>query len=115
MIRPGQRQDILAQPLQQRGHVGGQGDRSGFFPVGVCGQTALAENESLPPESKMPLSKPVFRRRLRSVIQDLMYFAARLTKHSNRWGLSLWWSNPWRPVWERVYACLRKPPDPASS
>ncbi len=75
----------------------------------LCGQTALAENESLPPEAKMPLSKPVFRRRLRSVIQDLMYFAARLTKHSNRWGLSLWWSNPWRSVWERVYTCFRTP------
>jgi hypothetical protein len=80
----------------------------------LCGQTALSENKSLPPEGKMPLSKPVFRRRLRSVIQDLMYFASRLTKHSNRWGLSLWWSNPWRPVWEAVYACFRSPPDPAT-
>jgi hypothetical protein len=80
----------------------------------LCGQTALSENKSLPPEGRMPLSKPVFRRRLRSVIQDLMYFASRLTKHSNRWGLSLWWSNPWRPVWEAVYACFRSPPDPAT-
>ena len=79
----------------------------------LCGQTALAENESLPPESQMPLSKPVFRRRLRSVIQDLMYFAARLTKHSNRRGLSVWLSNPWRSAWERVYARLLRPPDPA--
>ena len=61
----------------------------------LCGQTALAENASLPTESKMPISKPVFRR-LRSVIQDLMYFAVRLTKHSHRWGLSLWRSNLWR-------------------
>jgi len=36
----------------------------------LCGQRTLAENESLPPEAKMPLSKPVFRRRLRSMIQD---------------------------------------------
>ncbi len=77
----------------------------------LCGQTALAENEDLPAEEQMPLSKPVFRRRLRSVIQYLMYFAARLTRHSNRWGLSLWRSNPWRSVWQRVYACLRTPPD----
>lgn len=75
----------------------------------LCGQRALAENQSLPPEEKMPVDKPVFRRRLRSVIQDLMYFAARLTWHSNRWGLSLWRSNPWRSVWERVYACFRTP------
>jgi len=59
----------------------------------------------------MPLSKPGFRRRLRSVIQDLMYFAARLTKHSNRWGPSLWLSNPWRSAWERVYTRLLRPPD----
>jgi hypothetical protein len=62
----------------------------------------------------MPLSKPVIRRRLRSVIQDLMYLAARLTWHSNRWELSLWRSNPWRSVWESVYACIRKPPAPAT-
>lgn len=70
----------------------------------LCGQTALAENQRMPSEAKMPLAKPVFRRRVRSVIQDLMYFAARLTWHANRWGLSLWRSNPWRSVWESVYA-----------
>ena len=80
----------------------------------LCGQTAIAENESLPPEAKMPLSNPVFRRRLRSVIQDLMYLAARLTWHSNRWRLSLWRSNPWRSAWESVYACFRKPSAPAT-
>ena len=80
----------------------------------LCGQTALAENDNLPPEAKMPLSKPVFRRRLRSVIQDMMYFAARLTRHSNRWGLSLWRSNPWRSVWESVYARFRRQTAPAT-
>jgi len=80
----------------------------------LCGQTALAENDRLPPEEKMPLSKPVFRRRLRSVIQDLMYLASRLTRHSNRWGLSLWRSNPWRSVWRSVYARFLHPPTPAT-
>lgn len=80
----------------------------------LCGQTALAENADLPPEATMPLSKPVFRRRLRSVIQDLMYFAARLTKHSHRWGLSLWRSNPWRSVWESVYERFLRSMTPAS-
>src|SRR5208337_3734266 len=32
----------------------------------LCGQTALAENADLPPEAKMPVSKPVFRRRRRN-------------------------------------------------
>ena len=80
----------------------------------LCGQTALAENQELPPEAKMPLSKPVFRRRLRSVIQELMYLAARLTRHSNRLGLSLWRSNPWRSVWERLYARFCQPTTPAT-
>jgi hypothetical protein len=80
----------------------------------LCGQQALTENQSLPPEAKMPLDKPVFRRRLRSVIQDLMYFAARLTWHANRWGLSLWRSNPWRSVWERLYERFRRPMAPTT-
>jgi hypothetical protein len=81
----------------------------------LCGQTALAENDDLPPEAKMPLSKPVFRRCLRSVIQDLMYLATRLTKHSHGWGLSLWKSNPWRSVWESVYERFLRPMMPTSS
>jgi hypothetical protein len=80
----------------------------------LCGQTAIAQDEQRPPEAKMPLSKPVSRRRLRSVIQDLMYFAARLTRHAHRWGLSLWRSNPWRSVWEDLYHCFLQPTDPAT-
>jgi len=80
----------------------------------LCGQTALEESDRLPPESRMPLAKPVFRRRLRSVIQELMYFAARLTRHAHRWGLSLWRSNPWRAVWESVYDRFLRPKTPAS-
>jgi hypothetical protein len=67
--------------------------------------------ETGPFAAKMGLSPS---RRLRSVIQDLMYFAARLTRHSNRWGLSLWRSNPWRSVWECVYARFLKPTTPAT-
>ena len=44
----------------------------------LCGQTALAENDALPKERKIPVAKPMSRRRLRSAIQELMYFAARL-------------------------------------
>ena len=63
----------------------------------------MAEDEHLPPDERMPLSKPVARRRLRSVIQDLIYLAAKLWHHSNRWGLALWQNSPWRGVWQRVY------------
>jgi hypothetical protein len=69
----------------------------------LCDQVALAEDRHLPPNEKMPLSKPVTRRRLRSVMQDLMYLAARLTRHARRFGLKLWRDNPWRFVWQRLY------------
>ncbi len=69
----------------------------------LCDQVALSEDRRLPPSEKMPLSQPVTRRRLRSVMQDLMYLAARLTRHARRFGLGLWKDNPWRFVWQRLY------------
>jgi hypothetical protein len=75
----------------------------------LCDQVALAEDKPLPPEQKMPLSKPVRRRRLRSVMQDLMYLAARLTHHARRWGLALWRDNPWRFAWQRLYHRFTQP------
>jgi len=75
----------------------------------LCDQVALAENRDLPPSKKMPLSKPVTRRRLRSVMQDLMYLAARLTRHARRFGLKLWRDNPWRFVWQRLYHRFTQP------
>ena len=69
----------------------------------LCGQTALKQNEQLPPEEKMPIRKPVERRRLRSVMQDLMYLATRLTHHARRLGLSFWRDNPWHGVWRELY------------
>jgi hypothetical protein len=69
----------------------------------LCGQTSLHENGQLPQEKRMPIRKPVARRRLRSVIQDLMYMAARWTYHAHRWGLSFWRNNPWQGIWESVY------------
>ena len=51
----------------------------------------------------MPIRKRVRRRRLRSVIQDMIYMASRLVRHARHWSLALWKHNPWRPVWQRVY------------
>ncbi len=75
----------------------------------LCDQVALVEDRRLPPNEKMPLSKPVTRRRLRSVIQDLMYLAARLTRHARRFRLKLWKDNPWRFVWQRLYHRFTEP------
>jgi hypothetical protein len=69
----------------------------------LCGQNAIQQNGQLPPEKRMPIRRAVTRRRLRSVIQDLMYRAARLTRHAHRRGLSFWRNNPWHGIWESLY------------
>jgi hypothetical protein len=81
----------------------------------LCGQMSLQENGQLPKEKRMPIRKPVARRRLRSVIQDLMYLAARLTCHGHRWGLSFWRNNAWHGVWERLYRRFTSPACPSTS
>jgi hypothetical protein len=70
----------------------------------LCGQQGLKEQRRLPVEQQAPLPKKIFRRRLRSVIQDLMYLAAKLTRHANRWKLAFWQNSPWRAVWRSLYA-----------
>lgn len=81
----------------------------------LCGQTSLRQNRQLPAERQMPIRKPVARRRLRSVIQDLMYLAARWTYHAHRWGLSFWQNNPWHGVWNSLYERFRGQARPAPS
>ena len=72
----------------------------------LCGQSALKEDRHLPPETRAPIRRRASRRRLRSVILDLMYQAARLVRHGRRWGLSFARHNRWFPVWHRVYGTL---------
>jgi hypothetical protein len=72
----------------------------------LIGQIALQEDRHLPPEKRMPIRKAVKRRRLRSVIQDLMYAASRLVYHARRWRISLARRNPWRGAWTCVYTRL---------
>jgi hypothetical protein len=75
----------------------------------LMGQMSLSEDKKLPPDEKMPLAKKVKRRRLRSVIQDLMYFASRLIRHGRRFILGIARSNPWRRAWEKVYERTYRP------
>jgi hypothetical protein len=70
----------------------------------LCGQGALAEQRRLPLEERAPLGKKVFRRRLRSVIQDLMYLAAKWVRHANRWRVVFWRNSPWGATWRGLYA-----------
>lgn len=69
----------------------------------VIGQSSLLENRMLPPGRRAPVRAKIKRRRLRSVIQDLMYMAARMTHHAKRWGLTFWHGQRWMPVWQKVY------------
>jgi len=70
----------------------------------LCGQGALKEQRRLPAEERAPMRKKVFRRRLRSVIQDLMYLAAKFVRHANRWKVVFWQNSPWGATWRGLYA-----------
>ncbi len=62
----------------------------------LIGQQSLREGGA-------PIRKVVFRRRLRSVIQDLMYLACRLVRHARRWSLSFGRHCSWFANWRGVY------------
>lgn len=78
----------------------------------VTGQRALDANETLPPDDQAPLKRDgqgrrrIRRRRLRRVIQDLMYLAAKLTRSGRRWRLHLSDSCAWSRVCGGVYERL---------
>jgi hypothetical protein len=76
----------------------------------LCGQGALKEQRRLPAEERAPLKKKVFRRRLRSVIQDLMYLAAQWVRHANRWKVVFWRNSPWGATWRGLYARFTRAP-----
>ena len=62
----------------------------------LIGQESLREADA-------PLRKQVSRRRVRSVMQDLVYLACRLVKHARRLVLSFGKNCPWLKTWRRVY------------
>ena len=78
----------------------------------VTGQRALDEHETLPPADQPSLKRDrqgrrrIQRRRLRRVIQDLMYLAVKLTRSGRRWRLHLSESCAWSPVCGGVYERL---------
>jgi len=62
----------------------------------MIGQESLREDDA-------PIRKQVSRRRVRSVMQDLVYLACRLVRHARRWTLSFGRYCPWLTTWRRVY------------
>jgi hypothetical protein len=67
----------------------------------LCGQVAMTKGY-LP-------RKKVMRRRLRTVIQDLMYMASRLIWHARRLRIALSAYNPFRRIWAETYQCFAFP------
>jgi hypothetical protein len=68
----------------------------------LCGQESLREdNGNL--EKRPPQRKKARRRRLRTVMQDLIYMASRITFHARRMYLSFGRHNPWVYVWQNIY------------
>ena len=62
----------------------------------LIGQESLREGDT-------PLRKEVSRRRIRSVMQDLIYVACRLVSHARGWKLSFGRNCAWFKTWRRVY------------
>lgn len=68
----------------------------------LCGQESLREdNGNL--ENRAPHRKKAQRRRLRTVMQDLIYLASRISFHARRLYLSFGRYNPWGAVWQNLY------------
>jgi len=74
----------------------------------------LDEDDDLPPEQKPPIKRVarrghrprMKRRRLRRVIQDLMYLSAKLVRTGRQWRIRLSQWNPWSAVCRALYLRL---------
>ena len=70
----------------------------------LIGQESLEWNDA-------PIRNRPFRRRIRSVMQDLIYLACRMVKHSRQLLLSSGRRCPWFNTWQRIYLRLDRCPD----
>jgi len=68
----------------------------------LCGQESLREdNGNL--ANRAIYRKKAGRRRLRTVMQDLIYMASRISFHARRLYISFGRYNPWAVVWQNLY------------
>ena len=74
----------------------------------LCGQESLREdNGNL--EKRANHRKKAQRRRLRTVMQDLIYMASRITFHARQLHLSFGRYNPWAGLWGNLYRSFMAP------
>ena len=74
----------------------------------LCGQESLREDNG------NILHRPVYRRkatrrRIRTVMQDLIYMACHITHHARKWYISFGKYNPWARVWLAIYVRFLEP------
>lgn len=75
----------------------------------LIGQESLRDDPAAPEAAKPPLRKRVQRRRVRSVMDDIVRLAARVIHTGRRWKLAFGRHAPWALVWERLYAAFAQP------
>jgi len=73
----------------------------------IIGQHSLIEGEQASQTVKRIYRKKVSRRRIRTVMQDMIYVAGRLIRTSRNWFLSLGSINPFAGLWQRIYDLFR--------
>ena len=74
----------------------------------LCGQESLREdNGNL--EKRASHRKKAQRRRVRTVMQDLIYMASRITFHARQLHLSFGLYNPWAGLWQNLYRSFMIP------
>jgi len=77
----------------------------------LCGQESLQE---APDENRPGYRRKVSRRRVRTVMQDLIYLACRVVKHSRSLILSFGKYSVWAQVWDRLYKKFIELPVPGT-
>jgi hypothetical protein len=74
----------------------------------LCGQESLREdNGNL--EKRASHRRKAQRRRVRTVMQDLIYMASRITFHARQLHLSFGRYNPWAGLWQNLYRSFMLP------
>lgn len=66
----------------------------------LCGQESLQSSAS---NQRPAFRKDAFRRRIRTVIQDLMYLASRITSHAKNTYMSFGRYCHWDDIWQQIY------------
>jgi hypothetical protein len=76
----------------------------------IIGQQWVEDNETESEQLPRPRLKKVTRRRIRTVMQDLIYMAGRLIKTGGQYFISFGQLNPFAGLWERIGKRLLKTP-----